>query len=120
MREQKTTFWRIADIGTFLGNSFKAILKGEFLLRLNIGRYFLNILYVFFLIAAFIWFSLRVETTMARVEKNKAELKELEIANSQKTFEVVSLTRRSTVQKSLQEMGSEVGEPTRPATVLTK
>ena len=37
--------WKIADIGLFFKNSIQAILKGEFLLRLNIGRYFVHIAY---------------------------------------------------------------------------
>ena len=36
--------WKIADIGLFFRNSFTAILKGEFLLRLNVGKYFIDII----------------------------------------------------------------------------
>lgn len=110
--------WKIADIWTFIKNSFTAILKGEFLLRLNVGRYFAHIVYTFFLFAMVIWLSLMIETSMAKVEKNKAILRELEIQHSQKTFEVVKLSRRSEVESELKRMGSNVGEPQRPATVL--
>ncbi|MDO5321187.1 MAG: FtsL-like putative cell division protein [Bacteroidia bacterium] len=110
--------WKIADIWTFITNSFKAILKGEFLLRLNIGRYFAHIVYTFFLFAMVIWLSLMIETSMAKVEKNKAVLRELEIQHSQKTFEVVKLSRRSQVESELKRMGSNIGEPQRPAIEL--
>lgn len=110
--------WKIADIWTFIKNSFTAILKGEFLLRLNIGRYFVHIVYTFFLFAMVIWLSLMIETSMAKVEKNKAILRELEIQHSQKTFEVVKLSRRSEVESELKRMGSNIGEPQKPATVL--
>ena len=112
--------WKIQDIGTWMKNSFRAILKGEFLLRLDVGRYFIHIAYTFFLFAMIIWISLMIEGTMNKVERGKAVLHELEIVNTQKTFEIVSLTRRSSVKDMLQAMGSKVTEPQNPATVLTK
>ena len=110
--------WKIQDIGTWLKNSFRAILKGEFLLRLDVGRYFIHIVYTFFLFAMIIWISLMIEGTMNKVERNKATLRELEIIHTQKTFEVVSLSRRATVNSMLQQMGSKVTEPQNPAIVL--
>ena len=110
--------WRIQDLGQGLKNSFRAILKGEFLLRLNVGRYFIHIVYTFFLIAMVIWISLMIESTMTKVERNKAILRELEIVHTQKTFDVVKLTRRASVNEMLQEMGSKVTEPVNPATKL--
>lgn len=107
-----------ADLWSFTKNSFIAILKGQFLLRLNIGRYFIHIVYTFFLFALTIWLSLRIETSMAKVEKNKQILKELEILHSQKTFDVVSLSRRSEVSAMLKAAGSEVTEAEKPAIVL--
>ena len=110
--------WRIQDLGTWLKNSVRAILRGEFLLRLNVGRYFIHIVYTFFLIAMIIWISLMIESTMTKVEKGKAELRELEIVHTQKTFDVVKLTRRSSINEMLQQMGSKVTEPQQPATQL--
>ena len=112
--------WKIQDLGRGLKNSFRAILKGEFLLRLNVGRYFIHIVYAFFLIAMIIWISLMIEGTMTKVERNKAVLRELEIVHTQKTFDVVKLSRRSTVNEMLVQMGSKVTEPEEPATVLVK
>lgn len=112
--------WKLADIAKFFKNSFIAILKGEFLLRLNVGRYFVHIAYTFFLFGMVIWLSLMIETTMSKVEKNKAVLKELEIVHSQKVYEVVNVSRRSSVEKMLSDMGSEVKEAEQPATLLEK
>ncbi|MBQ9660103.1 MAG: hypothetical protein IJV37_02400 [Bacteroidales bacterium] len=112
--------WKIADIGQFFKNSFTAVLKGEFLLRLNIGRYFIHIAYTFLLFGLIIWISLMIETTMSKVEKNKAVLKELEIVHSQKVFEVVNISRRSSVEKLLEEMGSKVTEAEKPATTVKR
>ena len=112
--------WKIADIGLFIKNSFKAVLKGEFLLRLNIGRYFIHIAYTFLLFGLVIWLSLMIETTMSKVEKNKAVLQELEIVHSQKVFEVVNVSRRSSVEEMLGELGSNVKEAEKPATVVKR
>ena len=98
----------------------QAILKGEFLLRLNIGRYFVHIAYTCLLFGLVIWFSLMIETTMSKVEKNKAVLKELEIVHSQKVFEVVGVSRRASVEQMLGEMGSKVKEAEKPATTVRK
>lgn len=112
--------WKMADIAATLKNSFIAILKGELLLRLNAGRYFVHIAYTFVMIALIIWISLMVESSMAKVEQNNKVIEELEIANSQKTFEVVKLSRRSTVASMLKEMGSKVTEAEAPATVISR
>lgn len=112
--------WKLADIGLFFKNSITAVLKGEFLLRLNVGRYFIHIAYTFLLFGLAIWFSLMIETTMSKVEKNKAVLKELEIVHSQKVFEIVNVSRRSSVEQMLGELGSRVGEPDKPATTVKR
>jgi len=101
-------------------NSISAILHGEFLLRLNISRYFMHILYTFVLFTAVIWISLTIDTTLSKVEKNQAKLKELETIHSMKTSEVVSLSRRSSVEQQLASLGSTVAEADKPATVLMK
>lgn len=117
MKEMK---WKIADVASFFKNSFFAILKGEFLLRMNAGRYLIHIIYTFFLLGMVIWISLSIETTMSKVEKNKSTLEELQIAYSQKTFDIASLTRRSSVEARLKTLGSVVAEPQNPATIIGK
>ena len=112
--------WKLSDIRVLLKNVFTAVMKGEFLLRLNVGRYFIHIIYTFFLFAMTIWISLSIETTMSRVESNKATLKELEIANSQKYYDIAKAKGRSTVESRLKELGSEVGEPAKPAAIMER
>ena len=112
--------WKISDIGLFFKNSITAVLMGEFLLRLNVGRYFIHIAYTFLLFGLVIWFSLMIETTMSKVEKNKAVLKELEIVHSQKVFELVNVSRRSSVEQMLGQLGSDVKEAEKPATVVKR
>lgn len=118
MREEGK--WKIQDVGRLLKECFKAILHGQLLLRLNIGRYFIHIVYTFFLFAMLIWFSLGVDSTLARVEDNQHSLKELQIEHSNLEFQLKSLNRRATLQDMLEESGSKVTAPARPATVLKK
>ncbi len=112
--------WKIRDLGKALLNGLLAIVKGELLLRLQIHRYLLHIAYTFFLFGMMIWISLMTDTTLNKVEQNRKAIRELEISRTQKTYELVSLSRRSTVEDMLHEMGSQVGEPDRPAIRLEK
>ena len=112
--------WKIQDIGQLIKNTVHAIIRGELLLRLNIGQYFIHVIWLFFLIAMFIWFNLGVDTTLAKVEKNKVTLKELETQNSALEFKLKSINRRSTLEEMLQEMGSQLQEPEEAAVVLKK
>ena len=112
--------WRLSDINSLLKNVFHAVMKGEFLLRLNVGKYFIHIIYTFFLFGMVIWTSLAIETTMAKVERNKAVLKELEIANAQKYYDLAKASGRYDVEQRLKSMGSEVGEARKPATEIVR
>lgn len=101
-------------------NVFSAILQGNLLLRLNVGKYFIHILYVFFLVWMLILCNLLAENTLDKVEKNKAALHEKEIVLSDRTFELAAASRRGAVRQKLAEMGSDVQEPAVNATVLKK
>ncbi|MCQ2170526.1 MAG: hypothetical protein MJY48_03080 [Bacteroidales bacterium] len=94
-----------------IGNSLKAILKGEFLLRLGITRYFGKIIYVFVLICAVIWISLMIDNTLGQVEDNKKIIKELHTTEVMKTYELERYRSRSFTRKKLEEMGSELQDP---------
>lgn len=104
-----------SKIWEFMRNSFTAALRGEFLLRLRFDRWFLHIIYFFILCTLNIWLTLEIEQTMLDEEKNKAKLEELKIYHAQKTCELVSLDRLSTVQELLEKSGSELAIPEKPA-----
>ena len=110
--------WKISDLWVLLKNGFGAILTGNLLLRLNIGRYFLHIAFTFLLFWILIFESMIAENMLGKVEQGKAKLRELEIICADKTFEVASMSRRSEVQKRLEAMGSKVKEPEKPAIIL--
>ncbi len=102
-------------IWEFLRNSFTAMLRGEFLLRLRFDRWFLHIIYFFVLCALNIWLTLEIEQTMLNQERNRARLEELKIYHAQKTCELVSLDRLSTVEDLLEKTGSGLTIPEKPA-----
>lgn len=112
--------WKIQDVGRLLKECAKAIFHGQLLLRLNIGRYFIHIVFTFFLFAMLIWFSLGVDSTLAKVEQNQKELDELETQHSSLEFQLKELDRRATLQDLLEANGSKVTAPQKPATVLKK
>lgn len=111
---------KIGKIGQVLKNSFFAILKGEFILRLKAEKYILQILYTFVLIAGVIWVSLIIDNTLLKVEKNSKTITELEIAYSERCYEKAAFERRSNVATRLSKMGSKVGEPEKAAIILEK
>jgi len=120
MAEEQKFTWSFKGILKFLKTSVIALIQGKFLWRLDIGKYFIHVLYTFFLLTLLIFFNLMVETSLNKVEKNKATLHELEIQLSDKTFEVASMSRRTAVESMLKSMGSELGEPEQPAIILSK
>ena len=109
-----------ANVVKYLSRSFRAIIKGEFLLRLQVDKVFMHILWLFALIWVSIWLSMKIDATLMQVEKNKKVLNDLEIYHAEKTEELVRLNRFSTVQSKLEQMGSPVNLPEQPATVLVK
>lgn len=110
----------LTSAGEFLRNSLSAVLKGEFLLRLNIGRYFIHIIYTFVLLGVAIWVSLMIDTALTKVEKNKEIIREMEIVHSQKSFDVATLGRRGTIEMMLEQMGSPVRRAEKPAMTVRK
>ena len=112
--EEKKKF-RFKDIWTLLKNSFQAILKGEFLLRLNIGRYFIHIASCCLLVAATIWISLLIDNTLTKVQRNRLTIKAQQDTITVLTFELSKATRRTEVEKRLISMGSDLRDATRPA-----
>lgn len=103
-----------------LRNSLKALRNGEFLLRIRADKYYIHIMYLFVLIWAGIFLSLKVEKTLTREVENKAALEELRIRHSQKEAELVKLRSASSCEERLSKMGSEATMPKEPATRIRK
>jgi hypothetical protein len=110
----------MANFVASLKNIIRSILKGDILARLGIDKYFIHIVYAFVLIVATVMISLKVETTLSKVEKNRKVLEELEIYHAERTGEMVKMGRLSTVEEHLKSLGSEVTVPTRPAVIIER
>ena len=95
--------------------TLKSIGRGDILIKMQVHRLFPYILYMFFIAWVSICLSYKVEKTMYKVEANKKIIENLKIDNANKTCEIVSLTRISTVESMLEESGSKVKAPEKPA-----
>ena len=96
----------------------RSIISGDILLRMRVDRLFPYILYAFMLGWLSIWMSYRMEQTMIIVERNRKELENLKIYHAQKTCEYVGLDRISTIEMMLEEKGSEIKAPEKPADIV--
>ena len=85
---------------------------------MRVDRLFPYILYAFMLGWLSIWMSYRMEQTMIIVERNRKELESLKIYHAQKTCEYVGFDRISTIEAMLEEKGSEIKAPEKPADVI--
>lgn len=107
-----------ARFGRLILNSVKAIFKGEFLLRLRIGDYFLHIAWCFCVAALTIWMSLLIDNTLTKVEKGKAIISKQENEIAEREFTLASMMNRRQIKISLEEMGSRLEDPKQRAIAL--
>ena len=111
---------RIKEIGSSAKSWLRSVISGDILLRMRVDRLFPYILYAFVLGWLSIWMSYKMEQTMSLAEKNRRELETLKIYHAQKTCEYVGFDRISTIERMLEEKGSEVKAPEKPADIIRK
>lgn len=109
-----TNFWKSSK------NIIQAMIKGELLLRMNFDRFIIHIAYIFILIWSLIFCSLKIDQTLLRMESNRKELEDLKIYHAQKTSELASYNRLSTINDLLKAAGSNVTIPEKPADRIKK
>jgi len=119
-KEKENRKWRLADVGQWLKSAVSAMIQGKLLLKLHVDKYFIHIIYTFFLFWVTIWLSLQMEKTFTKLEDNRKALENVEIYHAQKTIELASLGRMSKVQEMLQEKGSTLTLAEKPADRITK
>ena len=105
-------------IGHAVKEFFISLGRGDLLTRLRVDRALPYILYLFFLGCISIWLSYHAEQTMLKVQKNNEIIRTLKIYNAQKTYELVGLDRIATVEQMLEDAGSKVKAPEKPADIL--
>ena len=98
------------------GRLFHSIASGEFLLTLGLDRYIIHVIYTFLLFMASIWIGIQVEKTFIRVEANKAEIVELKVESNKLDFQLEQLNNGNRLEQILQEKGSDLRYPEKPAT----
>ncbi len=96
-------------------NILKAIMRGTLLLSMRIDKIFIHIVYLFAVVWVSIYVSLKIEETLRVVEKNNGVLESLRIEHAQKTSELAGFDRVSTIHRMLEDAGSEVTFPEKPA-----
>ena len=111
--QKKESKWK--KVGTAIKEILKAIGHGDVLLRLRVDKYLPHILYAFALSMISIFLSYKAEQTMVIREKNKETLETLRIYCARKTSDIVSLNRSSTVETMLEDLGSDLRQPEKPA-----
>mgnify|MGYP003326307526 CR=1 FL=1 len=109
-----------SKVGTAFKETLVSVGRGTFLIRMRVDKLFPYILVLFVIGCANIWLSYEVEQAALRVEKNKNEIETLKIYHSHLTGEIVELNRISTIEKMLENMGSEVRIPDKPADTIKK
>ena len=93
----------------------KSIWSGDILLLLRVDKLLPYILFLFVLGWVNIFLNYRIEQTMVQVEKNQKLLKEYKVYHAQKTYEYVTLSRINTVESMLEDAGSKITAPQKPA-----
>ena len=74
-----------------VGNTFRALRNGEFLLRIRADKYYMHILYLFLLMWLTILLSLQVDKTLTKAGENKAAIEELRIHHTERQAALVRL-----------------------------
>lgn len=99
---------------------YKSLLSGNLLILLGVDRLLPYILVLFVLGWINIFMNYRIEQVMAEVEKNKVTLENYRIYHAQKTYQFVKMGRISTVEEMLEQKGSQLSAPVKPAeTIIT-
>lgn len=102
------------SIWTFILDYF----RGELLMKLGCGKYFMHIVFVFILFWGMILFDIVVENRLYLLQKNKQTLSELQIYHTEKMVELARFGRITSTEKMLKERNSTVTYPTKPASRL--
>lgn len=110
--------WKAAGKATL--EILKSVGRGDFLLKLKIHELLPHIMWLVLLGIVSIFLSYQAEKTMYRVEVNKNIIESLKYDNANKNCEIIGLSRISTIEKMLEEAGSDVRIPETPAYTIKK
>jgi hypothetical protein len=100
------------------GTVLKSILSGDILLLMRVDRLLPYILVLFALGWINIFLNYKIEQVMVQVENNKEILENYKIYHAQKTYQFVKMGRISTVEDMLEQGGSKLTAPAKPAETI--
>ena len=108
------TRWKIKDIPRGIAWTIKSIHEGKLLMRMDIGRYFVHILYCFVLIGLTIYLSLQIDNSLRTVEENRKTIENQEYILKLRNYELEAAQSRRAVLSTLEGMGSKVKPSEKP------
>ena len=97
-----------------------AFIKGEFGLRSGYDKYLRHIIISAILIAITLYLFLKTEEALKQIEDNKAIIEALRIDHSSSHSILVGFDRPSTISIKLEQLGSSVSIPKKPAIEIIK
>ena len=89
-------------------------LSGDKLIQWGVDRQLGFIFYIFTLVCVFIAWSLLVEQSLVKVQKNERELQELRISYQQRTLDLVGMNNRTKIDRMLKANDSKLHAPGNP------
>ncbi len=102
------------------GGFIRSLFTGEILMSMKADKYFVHIIYTFFLILGCLLLGYRIEQTFVKAERNKATIDELKIRNAELIYKVEQQHRMTKLLDELNKEGSDVSLPTEPPVILKK
>ena len=98
---------------------FVDIFSGDFVLRKGLERNMGFVFYIFVIFCASICWSLYVEDTLVKVERNSKTIESLEIHYRQISVDLVGLDQRTRIEKMLEQCHSTLKAPEHPAKIIS-
>ena len=89
-------------------------LSGDKLIEWGVDRQLGFIFYIFVIVCVTIAWSLLVEQSLVKVQRNERELQELQISYQQHTLDLVGMNNRTRIDALLRQNGSQLRAPAEP------
>lgn len=98
---------------------FKDIFSGDIIIRKGVDHKMGFIFYIFVIFCTSITWSLYVEKTLVKVERNSKTIEALEVHYRQISVDLVGIDQRTKIERMLNECHSALKAPSEPAKIIT-
>lgn len=106
--------------GGTIKNILQSIIQGQFVMRLKLDERFPQIVVCLVMGFVAIAFSLMIENTLIKVNRNNETLQEQKDEIALKTIELSEICNMENLEKMLKAAGSDLREPAKPAREIKK